>query len=509
MRCETCLQLLDDFIDGELSEMEHRNVEQHMNECVQCKGEAGFLRDLSHDAASLPKNIQPDKDFWPGIEAEITAAHVTRNDIGTRTNFKREYHQEKTAARKWWIAAAAMLGTILLAGTYLGIKKQMVRHANRGVLSNLAEKQSSGPSQQSPNRSIDTWQGVSTESEKGVTATPDFRTFRVPPPENIPTYTLDLLRDVFVSNYGMFGMHWYWDSSPETVSKCIIRFDQNETQSWTPPLSPESMPLSLYPRDANRLWVAYQVQQPEFKSFIAELDFASDAQIHNIWKSNNLTIYGFVVGPRGLIYMAGFSNDVDKRIAKLTEGQSITAELVHIFNPATGEEQHLFPMTIRPKFEAPNWIGQTRVGMSSLTPAIAVKSNGNFFITIDRNRASASVRDLIRNEAVEYSIDGSIVRTWKLGVLDRNAYLNRIFVDVDDSLLAEIVGYSETKTADSMNQTIADRYLLRVDLKGRVTRYELSFPPDEIIQGWMGQTQSLVTLAKGQEQIVRIHRLSP
>ena len=67
------MQLLDDFIDGELPEIEHRKIEQHIYECVRCDEEAEFLRTLSHDAASLPKSIQPDKDLWPGIEAEIIA----------------------------------------------------------------------------------------------------------------------------------------------------------------------------------------------------------------------------------------------------------------------------------------------------------------------------------------------------------------------------------------------------------------------------------------------------
>jgi hypothetical protein len=505
------MQLLDDFIDGELPEMEHRNVEEHMSECVQCEREAGFLRNLSHDAASLPKNIQPDKDLWPGIEAEIMATRVSRNDLRARAgeNPEREYHQKKAVVRKWWIAAAAMLGTLLLAGTYLGIKKQTAGHSSQEVLSNSAEKQSSGPSQPSPNHSRDNQQSVSIEPKKGITSSPDIRAFSAQPPAGIPTYPLDQLSMVFVSNYGLYGLPLSVDPSAGVIINSIIRFDQNGTQSWTPPLPPDSMLLSIYPGDRNRLWIAYQIQQPEFQSFIAELDFASDKQIRNIWKSNNLYIRRFVVGPRGLVYVEGYSNDMKKRIAKLTKGQSITAELVHIINPATGEEKHLSPITHQPKFDTQNWVGQTLLEMSRLTPTIAVKSNGNFFLTIDRNTASASVRDLIKNEAVEYSIDGAIVRTWELGTLDPNAYLSRIFVDVNDSILAEIVRYPDAGTADSINEKIVARYLLRVDLNGIVTRCELSFPPDEIIQGWMGQTRDLVTLVRGKQGTIRIHRLSP
>jgi len=71
MSCKAHKQLLDDFIDGELSETARNYVERHIRECLECRREIKFLWGLSHDVACLLKDIQPDKDLWSGIEAEI------------------------------------------------------------------------------------------------------------------------------------------------------------------------------------------------------------------------------------------------------------------------------------------------------------------------------------------------------------------------------------------------------------------------------------------------------
>jgi hypothetical protein len=70
------MQLLGDFIDGELAELKRSEVQQHIGECNKCNQEAEFLSSLFRNAASLPKIIHPDKDLWPGIEAEISSAPV-------------------------------------------------------------------------------------------------------------------------------------------------------------------------------------------------------------------------------------------------------------------------------------------------------------------------------------------------------------------------------------------------------------------------------------------------
>jgi len=507
------MQLLDDFIDGELAEIKHREVKQHINECDKCDREAEFLSSLSHDAASLPQSIQPDKDLWPGIEAKIIAAPFS-NDDGYATEGKNswpKYRRYNAAAWGWRIAAAAVLCSLVLAGTYLGMRKQTARYANQGVSSNAVEKQLSGPARLPSTHSLDNRSGMPSEKMTGTTAGRAIRSVNNQE-ASILTYPLDPTTAIFVSNYGIYGLRLEMASDLDALRYYVVRFDQSGKQSWIPPLPPYSRPYSLYPGGGNRLWMAYAVQQSESRTFIAELDFGAESQIKNIWEGGTLQIQKFVISPQGLIYAAGLRNDYSKAVSRLTKGQSITAELMHIIDPATGEERHFFPMTIRPKFDTPNWVGQTQLETIALIPAIAVKSNGNFFLTVDRSLANQTVRDLIKNEAVEYSPDGTVARTWMLGTLESNAYLNRIFVDVDDSILAEILRYPDAGTADATE--IADRYLLKIDLDGKVTRYQPSFTLEERIQGWSGQTRDLVTLvpgplAPGKQTVIRIHRLAP
>ena len=107
------MQLLDDFVDGELPETERRKVEQHIGECGACGGEAEFLQRLSRDAASLPKEIQPGRDLWPGIEAEIMAAPCPESG---RESVKKRIFPSRWAA--WPVAATVMAAVILIVLWY-------------------------------------------------------------------------------------------------------------------------------------------------------------------------------------------------------------------------------------------------------------------------------------------------------------------------------------------------------------------------------------------------------
>jgi hypothetical protein len=493
------MQLLDDFIDGELPGNKRPNVEQHIRECGGCGREAEFMRCLSRDAASLPKEIQPIKDLWPGIEAEITAVSFSKSgrDASKVKDLERKWKRHKTAALAWRIAAAALLATILLAGTYLILRKYNAENEKQTLISNAPEKKTSGITTSPSSRSVDRGAGAITQDKAGNLARPDIQAFGSHPPSGIVTYSLDLSARAFVSNYGIFAVRQDRDPVYLAVSRnFILGFDRSGTKEWASPLPPGSTLLSVYPGGGNRLWASYEVEEPEFQVAIAELYFGVDSQIRNIWTSFDLHVSAFVVSPQGLIYAAGFPNDFSKTVAKLKRGQSITAELLHIIDPKTDEERNLFPITLTPKFNSQLWAGQTVLEMTNLAnqTVISIKSNGNFFVTIDQTSALASVRGLIKNEAVEYSPDGTIAATWDLGDLEPDAYLNKIFVDIDDSILAEIIRYADTGASDSPNEALIERYLLRIDPSGRVTHCDPGLYSNEAILGWIGQTEELVTV---------------
>ncbi len=510
MRCEACMQLLDDFIDGELRGSAHHKVEQHIGKCNNCSREAEFLRRLSRDATSLPNDIQPRKDLWPGIAAGIMAPYSKNElDASKDRDFKHKWDRLQITAWGWRVAAIAMLASLLLAGSYLVLRKYTAENEGQTLISSTSKTKPSGITASPSGHLLDNRSGAIIQDETGNLTSPNIRPISSQPPVGI-VYPIDLFARVFVSNYGVYAVHQERDPVYFAVSRnFILGFDRNGTQEWIPPLPPGSTLRSVYPGGGNRLWAAYSVEEPEFQTAIAELDFGFDSQIRNVWKSDDLQISRFIIGPQGLIYAVGFRNDFSKTVAKLKKGQSITVERLHIIDPRTGEEKNLFPVTLTPKFSSQFWSGQTVLEITNLVyPAvISVKSNGNFFFTIDQTEAMESVRGLIKNEAIEHFSDGTVAARWDLGSLEPNAYLNKIFIDTDDSILAEIIRRADTGASDPLSEAVIERYLLRIDPNGRITHYDPDLYPNEVIQGWIGQTGELVTAVKEGMQQVSIRKL--
>ena len=245
MRCKDYMQFLEDFIDGELPKTERYKIEQHIRECRECRREVEFLRRLSRDAAGLPKDIQPGKDLWSGIEAEIARAPRLKSEwcVSVGKDLKRKRVRHRAAAWGWRIAAAAMLGLLLLAATYLASRKQAARVSNPEATSNALENEPSGNKQSPLNRSLDDRPATTVDSTPGIVRSGDVGGFTGQP--------LDLFDRVFVSNYGIYAVYRDRDQTPLTAGRnYIIRLDQNSAQAWVPPLPPGSTLISAYPGKA-------------------------------------------------------------------------------------------------------------------------------------------------------------------------------------------------------------------------------------------------------------------
>ncbi|MDQ6886867.1 MAG: zf-HC2 domain-containing protein [Gemmatimonadota bacterium] len=63
---------LDDFLDGVLPPLERVSIEAHLAQCAQCRAEAEGLRRVIARARSLPPSVQPSRDLWPAIAAEMS-----------------------------------------------------------------------------------------------------------------------------------------------------------------------------------------------------------------------------------------------------------------------------------------------------------------------------------------------------------------------------------------------------------------------------------------------------
>lgn len=71
MKCEKVRPLLDDFVDGVLSESEHQELELHLAECQACAKEERALRAFLAEAAGLKRDRFPARDLWPEIADRI------------------------------------------------------------------------------------------------------------------------------------------------------------------------------------------------------------------------------------------------------------------------------------------------------------------------------------------------------------------------------------------------------------------------------------------------------
>lgn len=108
MSCHTREEQLNDYVDDLLSASARQELEEHMEVCVACREEVEALRSLREQAASLPRDLEPDRDLWPEIETRLAPTRVMRVEFAARGPLA--WLGLRTAWAQWaTIAAAAML----------------------------------------------------------------------------------------------------------------------------------------------------------------------------------------------------------------------------------------------------------------------------------------------------------------------------------------------------------------------------------------------------------------
>jgi anti-sigma factor RsiW len=101
-------QKLNDYVDGELSEAEAKDVEALLSVDAEARDEVAFLQRLTHEASRLPRAIAPRKDVWPHIAF----------DIAETIPVKRPY-------KRWALFAAA---AVLLVAVSSGLTAFWLQH---------------------------------------------------------------------------------------------------------------------------------------------------------------------------------------------------------------------------------------------------------------------------------------------------------------------------------------------------------------------------------------------
>jgi hypothetical protein len=109
MTCDQVQSRLDDFVDGTLPADEVEAVQEHVTGCVGCSGELNGLLELGRRTAELPAFLEPPRDLWPWVAAEIERRKVVTVRFGRPL---------RIAAMA--VAAAAVLVAAVLIGYMAG-----------------------------------------------------------------------------------------------------------------------------------------------------------------------------------------------------------------------------------------------------------------------------------------------------------------------------------------------------------------------------------------------------
>jgi anti-sigma factor RsiW len=147
MTHEQTLELLDDYVGGELPPREERDVRRHLMQCETCRAEEQALRMLLDEAADLPGEIAPPSDLWQGIAPRLEA----------RTGVAAEPVEEvRTIGPRpmrplpWWMLAAASIA-LVVATSLLTLRFSGGRD---GQVPTLATQTAQPPASANPNATL-------------------------------------------------------------------------------------------------------------------------------------------------------------------------------------------------------------------------------------------------------------------------------------------------------------------------------------------------------------------
>ena len=76
--CRGVEPLLDDLVDGQLSEALQRRVRRHLASCEACADRLQSLEKLLAAVDALPRDLEPETDLWADIEPRLTARRPRR-----------------------------------------------------------------------------------------------------------------------------------------------------------------------------------------------------------------------------------------------------------------------------------------------------------------------------------------------------------------------------------------------------------------------------------------------
>jgi len=133
MKCEVCLELLEEYIDGELSDREANEVAAHLITCSSCSTERSVLGAEQEIYARYDRELEVPLALWGRI-AEQTVSPVVGvpvSEIGFATRIVELF---KVPAFGFGLATAALIVIAILVGSvYVRLHKQQPEQVTAGI----------------------------------------------------------------------------------------------------------------------------------------------------------------------------------------------------------------------------------------------------------------------------------------------------------------------------------------------------------------------------------------
>lgn len=167
MTHESILELLDDFVGGELPPREEREVRRHLMACEGCRAEEQALRALLDQAASLPDEVLPERDLWKEIAPRLQSRATLPDEPAERMPEVRVIGPRVARPLPWWMLAAASIALIVVTSfaTLRVSGRGTARDAGAPTLATQTARPPSAPG----NTALAAFRPAEQEYEKAIT----------------------------------------------------------------------------------------------------------------------------------------------------------------------------------------------------------------------------------------------------------------------------------------------------------------------------------------------------
>lgn len=131
MKCEDCLQRLEEYIDGELKESEAAPVSAHLVTCVACASELDSLTAEQEIYSRYDRDLTISPALWNAIAARtVNTAQAVKTE--TKTRSWREWFAVPSLGWSFAGAMAILIAAIALAIIYFQAPKPKLEQARQG-----------------------------------------------------------------------------------------------------------------------------------------------------------------------------------------------------------------------------------------------------------------------------------------------------------------------------------------------------------------------------------------